>query len=75
MDVIDLIKESGKRHLSYSIDFDELVEGLMQTILDLRKEAKLNKDWPTADKIRNDLGEMNIEVKDTKEGAVWNKKG
>jgi hypothetical protein len=21
------------------------------------------------------LGEMNIEVKDTKEGAVWNKKG
>jgi len=54
---------------------DELVEGLMQTILDLRKEAKLNKDWPTADKIRDDLGSLNIEVKDTKEGAVWSKKG
>ena len=54
---------------------DELVEGLMQTILDLRKEAKVNKDWPTADKIRDDLGILNIEVKDTKEGAVWGKKG
>jgi len=54
---------------------DELVEGLMQTILDLRKGAKVNKDWPTADKIRDDLGSLNIEVKDTKEGAVWSKKG
>jgi len=50
---------------------DELVEGLMQTILDIRKEAKLKKDWPTADKIREHLNKLNIEVKDTKEGAVW----
>ncbi len=53
---------------------DELVEGLMQTILEIRKEAKINKDWPTADKIREGLGKLNIEVKDTKEGAVWSKK-
>ena len=53
---------------------DELVEGLMQTILDIRKEAKIKKDWPTADKIRDGLGKLNIEVKDTNEGAVWNKK-
>jgi cysteinyl-tRNA synthetase len=50
---------------------DELVEGLMQTILDIRKEAKLKKDWPTADKIREHLTGLNIEVKDTKDGAVW----
>ena len=54
---------------------DELVDGLMQTILDIRKEAKIKKDWPTADKIREGLGNLNIEVKDTKEGAVWSKKG
>ena len=50
---------------------DELVEGLMQTILDIRKEAKNKKDWPTADKIREHLTSLNIEVKDTKDGAVW----
>jgi cysteinyl-tRNA synthetase len=54
---------------------NELVEGLMQTILEIRKQAKLNKDWTTADKIRDGLGSLNIEVKDTKEGAMWNKKG
>lgn len=53
----------------------ELVEGLIQTILDIRKEAKLKKDWPTADKIRDHLSALNIEVKDTKEGATWNVKG
>lgn len=53
---------------------DELVEGLMKTILEIRKEAKIKKDWPTADKIREGLGNLNIEVKDTKEGAVWSKK-
>jgi cysteinyl-tRNA synthetase len=53
---------------------DDLINGLMQTILDIRASAKLNKDWGTADKIRNDLQKLSIEVKDTKEGAVWSKK-
>ncbi|MFP4471554.1 MAG: cysteine--tRNA ligase [Bacteroidales bacterium] len=53
---------------------DELTGGLMQLILDIRKQAKANKDWGTADKIRDDLTKLNIVVKDTKEGAVWNRK-
>jgi cysteinyl-tRNA synthetase len=53
---------------------DIVVDGLMKLILDIRTGAKEKKDWLTADKIRNDLTKINIEVKDTKEGAVWNKK-
>jgi cysteinyl-tRNA synthetase len=53
---------------------DHTIDGLMHLILDIRKSAKANKDWPTADKIRNNLTHLNIEVKDTKEGAVWNRK-
>jgi len=52
----------------------ELIDGLMHTILDIRQEAKQKKDWPTADKIRDHLTKLNIEVKDTKEGASWNMK-
>ena len=52
---------------------DDLLGGLMETILELRKEAKLKKDWATADRIRDALKKLNIEVKDTKEGAVWEK--
>ncbi len=50
---------------------NEMVDGLMNTILDIRKDAKANKDWTTADKIRDDLNKMNIVVKDTPDGAVW----
>ena len=43
----------------------------METILTLRKNAKDNKDWATADKIRDELAKLNISVKDTKDGADW----
>ncbi len=50
---------------------DELVDGVMNTLLALRKDAKQNKDWSTADKIRDELGKLNIVIKDTKDGASW----
>jgi cysteinyl-tRNA synthetase len=50
---------------------DGLVDGLMETILEIRKGAKANKDWATADKIRDGLNHLNIAVKDTPDGATW----
>ena len=40
-------------------------------LLTLRCEAKQNKDWGTADKIRNDLTALGFEIKDTKDGFEW----
>lgn len=48
-----------------------ITDGLMNIILDLRKNAKTNKDFATSDKIRDALKDVNIVVKDTKDGAVW----
>jgi cysteinyl-tRNA synthetase len=50
---------------------DEILNGVMNTILELRKDAKINKNWAIADKIRDDLNKLNIQIKDTKEGASW----
>ncbi len=50
---------------------DQLIDQLMNTILVLRKDAKLNKDWATADRIRDELGKININIKDTKDGVEW----
>ncbi|HBZ66258.1 MAG TPA: cysteine--tRNA ligase [Bacteroidales bacterium] len=50
---------------------DQLVEGLMKTILSLRKDARERKDWSTSDLIRDRLKEIGVQVKDTKEGASW----
>jgi cysteinyl-tRNA synthetase len=49
----------------------ELIDGLMQMILDIRQQAKTNKDYATSDKIRDALTALNIVVKDGKEGATW----
>lgn len=49
------------------------VEGLMQLILDIRAQARTQKDWSTSDKIRDALADVGIAVKDGKEGATWKK--
>jgi len=40
-------------------------------IFDIITKAKENKDWATSDRIRDELAKLNIQVKDTKEGARW----
>ncbi len=47
------------------------IYGLMDLILELRQEARKNKDWDTADKLRDRLKEVNIAIKDGKDGATW----
>jgi cysteinyl-tRNA synthetase len=48
-----------------------VVDGLMSLVLDLRQNARTNKDWPTSDKIRDGLAALKIQVKDGKEGSAW----
>ena len=40
-------------------------------LLDLRLQAKQNKDWATSDKIRNELTALGFSIKDTKDGFEW----
>ena len=47
------------------------IEGLVSLIIDIRTQLKQHKDWSTADKIRDGLNSLNIEIKDTKDGATW----
>lgn len=47
---------------------------LMDFIVELRDEAKKNKNYATSDKIRDGLKDLGFEIKDSKEGALWSKK-
>lgn len=49
----------------------EILDGLMQMILNQRQQAKVNKDYATSDKIRDELIKLGIVVKDGKEGSTW----
>jgi len=53
---------------------DSVLNGAIGLLLKLRTDAKANKDWATADKIRNELNSLGIEIKDTKDGFEWSLK-
>jgi cysteinyl-tRNA synthetase len=44
---------------------------LMNLLIQLRTEAKQEKNFALADKIRNELSSLNVELKDTKDGVEW----
>jgi cysteinyl-tRNA synthetase len=52
---------------------NEKLKGVMQLLIDIRKEAKSKKDFVTSDKIRNQLAQLGIALKDEKNGEMsWN---
>lgn len=44
--------------------------GVMQLLIELRKEARAKKDYATSDKIRNQLQQLGISLKDEKDGNI-----
>ncbi|MEX1224660.1 MAG: DALR domain-containing protein, partial [Pirellulales bacterium] len=50
---------------------DELAAGLMQLIIELRAEARKNKDWGTADRIRDGLKNLHVVLEDRAGGTEW----
>jgi cysteinyl-tRNA synthetase len=50
------------------------LNGIMDLLVEIRKEAKSKKDFLTSDKIRKQLSELGIEMKDEKGGNIsWSR--
>ena len=49
----------------------EYLDPLIELLLEIRQDARNQKDWNTSDKIRDRLNELNIEIQDTREGTSW----
>src|SRR5690242_1035745 len=49
---------------------NEKLQGVMQLLIDIRKDAKTKKDFATSDKIRNQLTQLGISLKDEKDGSM-----
>ena len=50
---------------------NEAYKKAIDLLLNMRLDAKRNKDWATSDKIRNELTSLGFEIKDTKDGFEW----
>lgn len=47
-----------------------LLEGVLQLLIQIRKESRAKKDFATSDKIRNELQQQGVLLKDNKDGSV-----
>ncbi len=63
--------EEGADESSATTALDVLVRAELQR----RAQARADKDWATADAVRDRLAEAGIEVTDTPDGAQWSLKG
>ena len=50
---------------------EKAYEGAVNLLIDIRSNAKKNKDWATSDLIRDKLAELGFNIKDTKNGVEW----
>ncbi|NCQ12163.1 MAG: cysteine--tRNA ligase, partial [Bacteroidetes bacterium] len=66
-DILGLQAESANQD-------DQLLDGLMETIIQLRQDARQRKDYATSDLIRDKLAALQIVLKDGKEGTGWERK-
>jgi len=66
MDVLGLIKEENDESKN-----NKLVFSLVNLLIDIRNDARKNKDWATADRIRDELKKMGIVLEDGKGGTKF----
>ena len=50
---------------------NEALGKVIDAMMNVRKAARANKDWATSDRIRDELKNAGIQIKDTKEGYEW----
>ena len=68
--VIGILSQGVEDFLQDNLSAEIDVEGIIKQ----RDQAKANKDYQMADKLRNDLLEKNILIEDTPSGTVWRRK-
>ncbi|MCU0862144.1 MAG: hypothetical protein MUE65_07495 [Methanomassiliicoccales archaeon] len=79
-----LSKEGARQALAFLEDADRVLgilptapsgaselDGVMQILIDLRKELRKRKMYDLADRIRDQLAAQGIKLEDTAEGAKW----
>lgn len=52
-------------------DMMPTIDGLVKMIIELRADARANKDWAKSDELRDKLATLGVKIKDGKEGVTW----
>jgi cysteinyl-tRNA synthetase len=64
-DILGLPEEQSEGQCSHNL------EHVLRILIDLRNQARKNKNWELADRIRDELAAIGIRLKDGKDGTTW----
>ena len=71
--IINVMEEALGVKLKLETVVGNMTSELIEFILELRREARNEKNWAMSDKIRDRLAEMGIKIKDGKDKTTWTK--
>jgi len=71
--VIEPLREIMKKYDPNAVDQNS-VDDIMERLLEIRKNARREKQWNVADSIRDDLSCLGFEIQDTAEKTFWRKR-
>jgi len=71
-DVLGIVQEEYAQVGGGGVD-EQLLDGLVGILIDMRAKARADKDFATADAVRDKLGELGIVLEDSPEGTKWKK--
>ena len=69
--LLGILQQEPSDWLGYSKKNKVENENLIEELIVKRNNARKNKDFDAADKIRSELNDMNIEIEDTPDGTIW----
>ena len=69
--VLGILQHSPKKWLGIGQIQDNLDSTHIEDLINQRNKARKNKDFKTADEIRDKLTELGIEIEDTPNGTIW----
>lgn len=70
-DVLGIVLQAEENSVD---DNQKLIAQLMDIIIEIRQQARKNKDWSTADKVRDNLQAIGIVLEDSPQGVRWKKR-
>ena len=54
-----------------AIDSSEKLNNVVELLINMRNEARVNKNWELSDQIRDQLAEAGVKLKDGKDGTTF----
>src|SRR5690606_16773575 len=61
----------GLQEVSQSAANNDKLEGVIRLLIEMRNQARADKNWALSDQIRDQLQALGIQLKDSKEGTTF----